>query len=83
MPAAVGLSFESIIGYAAAGIAEFFWRCAFITVTGAARTVPVLLSTRAGVFGFRVMVIEYIILIIAGCVGDWFCHGVTCNFCVV
>jgi len=49
MPAAVLVFRARQPGTAAAGIAEFLRGRAFIPVTAAARTVPVLFSARAGV----------------------------------
>jgi hypothetical protein len=72
MAAAVGLSLGSIIGCAAAGVAEFFRRRAFVPVTQAAR--PVLFSTCAGVQGVVVIIIFWFI---AGMLLDIFCHVFT------
>jgi hypothetical protein len=81
MPAAVVITLRCIAGSAAAGIAKFHRGRAGFTVAGGARAVPVLLTTRAGVFGSTVLVIEYIFLIVIGCAGDWFSHDITGNFC--
>jgi phage shock protein PspC (stress-responsive transcriptional regulator) len=69
--AAVLVTIRDIAG-TAAGIAEFFGRHAFFTVAGGARAVRVRFAAGTGVFGFRVLVIEYIVLVIAGCAGNWF-----------
>jgi hypothetical protein len=71
MAAEVLVTFRESAG-AAAGIAKFLRGRAFFSVTGGARAVPVRFAACTGVFGFRVLVIEYIVLIIAGCAGDWF-----------
>jgi hypothetical protein len=83
MAAAVACFFGGLTGSAAAGIAEFFGRRAFFTVAGGARAVRVRFAAGTGVFGSTVLVIEYIVLVIAGCAGDWFRHGISCNFYVV
>jgi hypothetical protein len=70
-------------GSAAAGIAKFQRGRAGFPVVGNAQVMPVRFAACAGVFGSTtVLLIEYIFLIIVGA-GDWFWHGVTCNFCGV
>jgi len=61
VPAAVLVARRDSVGLAAAGITEFFRRRAFVPVTLAARAVPVLFSTRAGVLGRAVIIIFWYI----------------------
>jgi hypothetical protein len=80
MPTALACFFGGLTGSAAAGISEFQGGRAGISVAGGAREILVLLAAGACVFGSTVLAIEYIVLIIAGCAGNWFWHGSSCNF---
>jgi hypothetical protein len=69
MATAVGLSFGSIIGHAAAGITEFQSGRTCIPVAGGAREILVLLAAGACVQGGGfVLVIGF-----HGIIGRWFC----------
>ncbi len=78
--ATVAIFFRDISGCTAAGITKFPGRRAGIPVAGRSRAVNVFFTTSAGMFGSAVPLIENVVLIIICCAGDWFCHGVSCNF---
>jgi hypothetical protein len=69
-----------LTGPAAAGVAEFFGRRAFVTMAGAARPVLVLFSTRAGVQGRVVIIIDWYIAGLLLCI---FWHVFTIRTVVV
>jgi hypothetical protein len=79
MPTMV-ITLRFIVGSAAAGIAKLHRGLAGFTGAGGTRAVPVLLSTCADMSDSTALLIEYIFLIIVGCVGDWFLHDSTCIF---